>query len=418
MHDPKNNMRKFPLFSPLLLLFLTACASPTVSLPSTVTPVALAQPAAASLTPERLCVDARQPTPAAQPPSLFPPVSLQDHIRGKQDAAVTVILYSDFQCSDCAKIAAALEAVRVKHPAELRVVYRHYPLVTRYDKALLTLQAAEAAHLQGKFWEMHDLLFARQAEWQAMTPENFKPWLKTQAAGVGLDMARYERDLNGDVVQDAVVRATQTSQQLGQVPLPLLLINGELVKNPYILVNLEQLIHLYALPARQFSACPSFAIDPAQTYTATLKTSRGDVTVKLFADKAPNTVNNFVFLAQNGWYDNVPFHQVVPGALALTGDPSGTGMGNPGYFIPDEIIPTLQFDRAGVLAMFNVGPGSNGSQFFITLGPQPDLNGRYTIFGEVTRGLEILSGLPPRNLGPAPNGQEPDMLLTVIIEER
>lgn len=411
-------MRKFPLFILLLLLFLAACAGPTASPAPALTPTLRVQPAAASLTPERLCVDARQPTQAANQPSLFPLVSFQDHIRGEQDAAVTVIMYGDFQCSDCAKIAAALEAVRVKYPAELRVVYRHYPLVTRYDKALLTLQASEAAHQQDKFWEMHDLLLARQSEWESMPPERFKPWLKTQAAALGLDIDRYERDLNGDAVRDAVIRATQASQQFGQVPLPLLLINGEIVKNPYILVNLEQLIHLYALPARQFSACPPFAIDPAKTYTATLKTSRGDVTVKLFADKAPNTVNNFVFLAQNGWYDNVPFHQVVPGFLAQTGDPSGTGMGNPGYFIPDEIAPALKFDRAGILAMFNVGSGSNGSQFFITLGPQPDLNGRYTIFGEVTGGLDILSGLAPRNPGLVASPEEPDMLLTVIIEER
>ena len=411
-------MRKFLLFILLLLLFLAACAGPTASPAPARTPTPRVQSAAASPTPLPLCVDARGPTPAANQPSLFPLVSFKDHIRGEQGAAVTVIMYSDFQCIDCAKIAAALEAVRIKYPAELRVIYRHYPLVTRYDKALLTLQASEAAQSQDKFWEMHDLLFARQSEWEAMTPESFKPWLKAQAAALGLDIDRYERDLNGDAVKDAVITATQASQQYGQVPLPLLLINGEIVKNPYILVNLEQLIHLYALPARQFSTCPPVIIDPAKTYTATLKTSRGDVTVKLFADKAPNTVNNFVFLAQNGWYDSVPFHQVVPGFLAQTGDPSGTGMGNPGYFIPDEILPALKFDRAGMLAMFNVGPGSNGSQFFITLGPQPDLNGRYTIFGEVTGGLDILSGLAPRNPGLVASPEEPDMLLTVSIEER
>ncbi len=329
---------------------------------------------------------------------------------------MTVIMYSDFQCSDCAKIAAALEAVRAEYPAELRVIYRHYPLVKRYDKALLTLQASEAAHLQGKFWEIHDLLFARQPEWESLPPESFKPWLTAQAVELGLDINRYERDLNGDAVRDAVLAATRASQQYGQVPLPLLLINGEIVKNPYILVNLEQLIHLYALPARQFSSCPPFILDLKKTYTATLETSRGAITVHLFADKVPNTVNNFVFLAQNGWYDNVPFHQVLPGSLAQTGDPSGTGMGNPGYFIPDEILPTLKFDRAGMLAMFNIGPGTNGSQFFITLSPQPDFNGRYTIFGEVTGGLEVLSGLAARNPVTGGSLNQADLLLTVRIE--
>lgn len=411
-------MRKNFLFGFVSILLLAACGSPTATSAPPVTSTSQSQVAALSPTPLLLCIDARGPTPAANQPSLFPPVSFQDHIRGEPDAAVTVIMYSDFQCGDCAKVAEALEAARVKYPAELRVVYRHYPLATRYDKALLTLQASEAAHLQGKFWEMHDLLFARQSEWQAMPPEQFKPWLKSQTSALGLDTNRYERDLNSDAVRNAVIAATQASQQYGQVPLPLLLINGEIVKNPYILVNLEQLIHLYALPARQFGACPPFSINPAKTYSATLKTSRGDITVRLFADKAPNTVNNFVFLAQNGWYDNVPFHQVVPGALALTGDPSGTGMGNPGYFIPDEINPSLQFDRAGMLAMFNVGPGSNGSQFFITLGPQPDLNGRYTVFGEVTSGLDLLSGFAPRNPGLMASPNEPEMLLTVIIEER
>lgn len=410
-------MRKLSLPAFVLILLLAACGSPA----TTQAPPAASttQPqTAASPTPLPLCIDARGPTPAAEQPSLFPPASINDHLRGEQDAAVTVIMYSDFQCGDCAKIAAALEATRIKYPAELRVIYRHYPLVTRYDKALLTLQASEAAHAQGKFWEMHDLLFARQSEWQAMTPESFKPWLKAQAAALGLETDRYESDLNGDSVRDAVIAATQASRRYGQAPLPLLLINGELVKNPYILVNLEQLVRLYALPSRQFNNCPPFLIDPAKTYTAALKTNRGDVAIKLFAEKAPNTVNNFIFLAQNGWYDNIPFHQVVPGFLAQTGDPSGTGMGNPGYFIPDEIVPTLKFDRAGMLAMFNVGPGSNGSQFFITLGPQPGLNGRYTIFGEVTSGLDILSALAPRNPGLAASPEEPDMLLTVIIEEQ
>lgn len=399
-------------------LLLSACAAstPPPAPPATATPPPRA---ALSPTPQRLCVDARQPTPAVAEPSLFPPVSEStDHVRGEPQAAVTVIVYGDFQCADCARMAAALEQIRARSPAKLRVVYRHYPLVTRYDKALLTLQAAEAAHRQGRFWEMHDFLFARQAEWSNLPAEQFRAWLRAQLPTLGLDAATFERDLNSDAVRDAVLRATQTSQQFGQIPLPLLLINGEIIKNPYVLVNLEQLIRLYALPARQFSTCPPFVIDPARTYFATLETTQGNITLRLFADKTPNTVNNFVFLAGQGWYDNVPFHQVVPGSLVITGDPSGTGLGNPGYFIPDEILPTLKFDRAGQVAMFNVGPGSNGSQFFITLAPRPDFDGRYTIFGEVTAGLEVLNRFAPRNFGLNPDGQPAEMLLRVKIETR
>ncbi|MCS6993092.1 MAG: peptidylprolyl isomerase [Anaerolineales bacterium] len=411
-------MRKLFFWLCGLLILLTSCATPAAPPAPTGTPVPLSQPQV-SPTAERLCVDARQPTPAAAQASLFPPVSeTQDVIRGQPDAAVTVVMYGDFQCADCARIAAALEQIRVKYPAELRVVYRHYPLVTRYDKALLTLQSAEAARLQGKFWEMHDLLFARQSQWSAMPPEEFRLWVRTQASTLALDTAQFERDLNSDAVRDAVVRATQTSQQFGQLPLPLLLINGEIIKNPYVLVNLEQLIHLYALPARQFSTCPPFVLDLQKSYTATLQTSQGAVRLRLFPEKTPNTVNNFVFLAEQGWYDNVPFHQVVPGSLVITGDPSGTGMGNPGYFIPDEILPTLKFDRAGLVAMFNVGPGSNGSQFFITLAPRPDFDGRYTIFGEVIEGLALLNRFAARNFGLNVEGQAAEMLITVEIEAR
>ncbi len=409
-------MRKMMFFLIFLSVLLAGCGSPTAPAtpPATATLPALgAYPA-----PTNSCLDARGPTPVSNEVSLFPAVSPTDHVRGQPEAAVTVIMYSDFQCPDCGKIAAALEAVRLKSPAELRIVYRAYPQVNNFDKALLTLQASEAAHLQGKFWEMHDLLFAKQSEWSGLNAEAFKPWLATQVTALGLDTARFEADLNGDAVKEAVNAAIQSSNQYGRVPLPLLLINGELVKNAYILVNLESLIHLYALPARQFSTCPPYTLDTTKTYFASLKTSRGELEIRLFADQAPNTVNNFIFLAQNGWYDNVPFHQVVPGALAQTGDPTGTGMGNPGYFIPDEISPNLKFDRAGMVAMFNVGPNTNGSQFFISLGPLPDLNQRYTIFGEVIGGLELLSSLAEHNPAIPGSASSPEMLLTVTIEEK
>jgi cyclophilin family peptidyl-prolyl cis-trans isomerase/protein-disulfide isomerase len=407
-------MRKFLLFFILSGLSLAACGSPTplptpVSTPTSAAPVA--QP-----TPRNVCIDVRLPTPdPSSEVSLFPPVSEQDHTRGLPTAPVTFLMYSDFQCPDCAKIAVALEAARQKQPNNLRIIYRHYPQVANFDKALLTAQASEAAALQGKFWELHDLLFSRQTEWTTLTPEAFKPWLAGQIVTLGLDTARYEADLNSEAVKNAITAAIQSSQKYGNVPLPLLIINGEIIRNPYILVNLESLVRLYALPARQFSSCPPFSVDPAKTYTATLKTTKGEIVVNLFADKTPNTVNNFIFLARQGWYDNVPFHKVVPGSLAQTGDPTGTGMGNPGYFIPNEIDPTLKFDRAGMLAMFNVAPDTNGSQFFITLGALPDLDKNYTIFGEVSSGMEVLANLTPHD--PAAQS-EPDLLLTVVIEEK
>ena len=130
-------------------------------------------------------------------------------------------------------------------------------------------------------------------------------------------------------------------------------------------------------------------------------------------------VNNFVFLARHGWYDNITFHRVLPDYIAQSGDPTGTGFGSPGYAFDNEISPDLKFDKAGLLAMANAGPGSNGSQFFITLAPTPNLDGGYTIFGRVIDGLEVVRQLTPRNPDQSNLNLPPgDELNSVTIEEK
>ena len=155
-------------------------------------------------------------------------------------------------------------------------------------------------------------------------------------------------------------------------------------------------------------------IDPAKFYYATLKTAKGDIKVQLFADRAPETVNNFVYLAHEGFYNDTAFHRVIEGFMAQGGDPTGTGSGGPGYQFADEIWPGAAFDRAGLLAMANAGPGTNGSQFFITMGPTEWLNGQHTIFGEVVEGMDVLDKLTRVEPGA---GQTGDKLYTVTIEE-
>ena len=120
--------------------------------------------------------------------------------------------------------------------------------------------------------------------------------------------------------------------------------------------------------AKQYSAPPEMVIDPSKRYTATISTDNGDIVIELFADKAPRTVNNFVFLAREGYYDGVTFHRVIKGFMAQGGDPTGSGSGGPGYKFADEFHPALKHDSAGILSMANAGPGTNGSQFFITYG--------------------------------------------------
>lgn len=151
-----------------------------------------------------------------------------------------------------------------------------------------------------------------------------------------------------------------------------------------------QVDYLSEAPVQAFDA-PRQVLDPSLDYVAVLRTSRGDITVDLFEDATPETVNNFVFLALNRYYDGVPFHRVLEGFMAQTGDPTGTGRGGPGYAFDDEIVPELSFDSRGVLAMANAGKdaqgnGTNGSQFFITFEPTPWLDGNHTIFGRVTAG--------------------------------
>jgi peptidyl-prolyl cis-trans isomerase B (cyclophilin B) len=149
--------------------------------------------------------------------------------------------------------------------------------------------------------------------------------------------------------------------------------------------------------SKQWSQPPVMAIDPKKNYTAVLHTDKGDITLQLFADKTPTTVNNFVFLARQGFYDGTIFHRVIKDFMAQGGDPTGSGRGGPGYRFADEFHPKLRHDKPGVLSMANAGPGTNGSQFFITHIPTPWLDNKHSVFGQVTGGMDVLLSIPPRD---------------------
>jgi len=149
--------------------------------------------------------------------------------------------------------------------------------------------------------------------------------------------------------------------------------------------------------AKQYSAAPPMTIDTAKKYTATFKMAKGgEFVVQLYSDKAPITVNSFVFLARDGYFNGVTFHRVLEGFMAQGGDPTGTGGGGPGYEFVNE-DSDLTFDKPGVVAMANAGRDTNGSQFFITFVPRPDLNGNYTIFGQVISGMDVVNGITRRD---------------------
>ena len=148
---------------------------------------------------------------------------------------------------------------------------------------------------------------------------------------------------------------------------------------------------------KQWTKSPEFKLDLHKKYSAILKTDLGDIEVNLFADKAPNTVNNFVFLAREGYYDDTIFHRVITDFMAQAGDPTGTGRGGPGYSFRDEFGAGLKHSKPGILSMANARPNTNGSQFFITHVPTPWLDGKHAIFGEVSNGLDVLLAIPERD---------------------
>jgi cyclophilin family peptidyl-prolyl cis-trans isomerase len=303
-----------------------------------------------------------------------------------------------------------------KHPDEIRVIYRYFPLPS-HPLSLPAAYAAEAAGLQGKFWEMHDLIFAKQDAWAGMTPAQFQTWLEEQAQSLNLDKAKFVQDMSSQPVMDKIQAAQKHGQDI-QIPgTPLVLINGQYYQGPRDIESFESILGLFQLKDKQYTYCPPMQIDPKKQYTSTLKTEKGDIVIQLFPDKAPMAVNNFVFLARQGWFNNVTFHRVIPNFVAQAGDPSGSGFGGPGYSFEDE-ISDLKFDKAGMVAMANAGPGSNGSQFFITFAPASNLDGKYTIFGQVIEGMDVAQKLTPRDTAQTPNLPAGDKILSVEIKEK
>ncbi|MDP6665967.1 MAG: peptidylprolyl isomerase [Dehalococcoidia bacterium] len=161
---------------------------------------------------------------------------------------------------------------------------------------------------------------------------------------------------------------------------------------------------------------PSGNLDTTKSYSATFKTERGEFEIMLFANDAPLTVENFINLARADFYNGTTFHRVIAGFMVQGGDPTGTGTGGPGYRFGDEFNPKLRHGSEGVLSMANAGPGTNGSQFFITLGPTPHLDNHHSVFGKVTKGMDIVKSIRERDPMSDPNPG--DMIETVVINEK
>ncbi len=165
---------------------------------------------------------------------------------------------------------------------------------------------------------------------------------------------------------------------------------------------------------KRYPKAPEMALDAKKDYFATFRTAQGPIRVRLFAQEAPITVNNFVFLARDGFYDGTTFHRVIGNFMAQGGDPTGTGTGGPGYTIKDEFHPKLRHNRGGILSMANAGANTGGSQFFLTHGPTPHLDNRHSIFGEIVEGMDNLMKIRERDPRDRQSG---DTIERIEIEE-
>lgn len=313
------------------------------------------------------------------------------------------------------------------YPNDVRIAYRHFPLTEIHDKAQVSAEASEAAGGQGKFWEMHDLLYAELESWENLSVDQFRPKLSAYAEQIGLDVAQFDDDLDAGKFTDKVTQARNLALTIGLSGTPFLLVNEapwpeSLPALAYS--NLEGMVKYFTeLPERQHAAYPEMTIDPEKQYTATITTDTGDIVIELYPQQAPLAVNSFVFLARDGWYDENPFHRVVESFVAQAGDPTGLGIGGVGYVYKTETSPDLEYDGPGWVGVARTNEiDTNGAQFFITRTgiTQEQLDalngGPYTIFGRVIEGQDIADELTIRDPQNSPD-TPPSVIQSITIEE-
>ncbi len=376
---------------------------------------------AADLSPDQasdICAEFPAPSDAPFAPGAGSPLAILpgEHMLGRSDAPVTIILYHELSCDDCPEIVAALEGL-VEADPEVRVVYRHYAVG---EDGRIAAELTESAYEQGgeaAFWQMVDILEAEQTRWKGAEPDTLRDLFEGYAEDAGLDAAQVRRDLAEETYRARVEFSAASARQVGVPASPALFVNDLLIQQPPLTVEEMALMATVVRVRARYAVPPPQVIDPERDYAAWILTEKGTIAVDLFADLAPETVNNFAYLACSGYYDGLTFHRVVPGFVAQAGDPTGTGIGGPGYTIADEFAGSaLRFDREGWLSMAHTSaPNSAGGQFFITLGPADHLNGAFTIFGQVVEGMAVAHALSPRD--PASAAAPGDAIETILVRE-
>jgi cyclophilin family peptidyl-prolyl cis-trans isomerase/protein-disulfide isomerase len=415
----------------LLLGLVAGCGEQATSPPPSPTPTPVPpSPTSAPSTPDT------DPTEPVTPPtpsgpatcevftlpveSRIPSVTEDDHVKGPEDAEITFIEYADFQCPACSGLHTLSEYLTDRYGGQLRFVYRHLPLVSIHDKAIITAEATEAAAAQGKFWEMHDLLYEEQQEWNGLSEEDLVDKLIEYAGELELDTERFEEELAEHIYREQIMADYEAYQEYGQMATPTYVVNKIFYPTQEFggFGRLEAFLALVLMQDDMYDSPPSQVIESGKDYTAIIKTTKGDITVELFADQVPTNVNSFAFLAKEGWYDGLDFFYVDHEQVALSGDPTNSGAGLPyaGYYCTDETVSDYSFDEVGLLALYTPAANRNSSSFFITYAPQPDFTGNFTIIGRISEGMDVAESLTQTQ--PGPDQLEPDAVETIVIEEK
>jgi cyclophilin family peptidyl-prolyl cis-trans isomerase len=305
-----------------------------------------------------------------------------------------------------------LEQLLKEFPNDLRAVFRHFPLPS-HPNSLLATQAVEAAGMQGKLFELSDLIFAQQATWSPMESAAFETWLVSQAETLGLNKDQFLTEMKSAAVVQKVLDYQKSAMDAGVNYTPFIMVNGRIWEG-IDLPNMRILIKLLREEKNLFKECPTTVLEAGKQYTATIETELGNIVIKLNTDKVPLSANAFVWLVQQGWYDNSSFFNVIRGdptqvEVALTGDRTETGYGTAGFNITPEIVPDLKFDKAGMVGFVN------GSQLFITYGALANMDGRYTVLGEVIEGMDVVQKLAVTPIDSAGNLAPGTMITKVTI---
>ena len=310
-----------------------------------------------------------------------------------------------------------LKSLEEAYPDDVRVAYRHFPLTEIHDKAQISAEASEAAGAQGKFWEMHDKLYAEFDNWSDLSVDEFRPMLSEFAEQIGLDVKQFDADLDSGKFKAKVQAAREFSVNIGLTGTPFMLVNEVPWQLDY--AELENVVPF----VKEYGQYPEMAIDTTKEYAATISTDQGNIVIELYPKESPLAVNSFVVLARSGWYDGAPFHRVVDNFVAQA-SPKGLWASGLGYEYKTETLPDLKYDGPGWVGVARTNDiDTNGGQFFITRTgiAQEQLDaltsGPYTIFGRVTQGQDIVDSLTVRD-PQANQDTTPSLIESVTIDEK